>query len=582
MLEIDKILKAKDNGAFKKYIEYIRFPKYKNFVRDTKITFDFPITVLVGKNGTGKSSILKALYSCPEGNSLGDYWFSTKVDSILDNDGDRNSLIYNYPSDNHREYEVLLQRAPRKGNPDYWETARPVQKYGMQRDTEDSNVRKSKIKMGCTYIDFHSLLSAFDVYRYFAKRNTVKETNAYLRRKSSKLHDCITSNTSQLFRGKKQSDTPIILSPEELTIISGILDKLYITGKIVNHKFFTLWGKSIVFKTNSYSYSEAFAGSGETAVAVLINRLHTVEEGSLILLDEPEVCLHPGAQKKIFEYLLKICLQKQLQIIISTHSPEFLRELPDNAIKIFHECDNGRIEIINECNYLSAFSEIGREFDNKKTIIVEDRLAKHIIESVAKIIPGDINNQINVVFPPGGDANIKKMIAGFLEIHERKYVVFDGDQYTGVELKIDEFTSANSNNLDYLKNHIKQLTNLSDEKIFQKNSNEDNQIIIERYKKYIKYYEESCFYLPQSTPEEIIWDNEYAKRLIPEGETANPINSEQNYKQKFKALSEIIKGDICDSDSIFDTQKMFVQNWIKKGKDMSLIKIQDIIKSILK
>ncbi|MBD8347819.1 AAA family ATPase [Dysgonomonas sp. HGC4] len=56
------IQRSKDAKVFRKYIDYIRFPYYKNFIKDTKITFDFPLTVLVGPNGTGKSSILKALY----------------------------------------------------------------------------------------------------------------------------------------------------------------------------------------------------------------------------------------------------------------------------------------------------------------------------------------------------------------------------------------------------------------------------------------------------------------------------------------------------------------------------------------
>lgn len=52
--EIDTIKNMKENGAFKKYIEYIVFPYYKNLVPGTKINLEFPITILVGKNGSGK------------------------------------------------------------------------------------------------------------------------------------------------------------------------------------------------------------------------------------------------------------------------------------------------------------------------------------------------------------------------------------------------------------------------------------------------------------------------------------------------------------------------------------------------
>lgn len=40
--------------------------------------------MLVGKNGTGKSSVLQAIYGCPQNKSTGDYWFSTDVDPIED------------------------------------------------------------------------------------------------------------------------------------------------------------------------------------------------------------------------------------------------------------------------------------------------------------------------------------------------------------------------------------------------------------------------------------------------------------------------------------------------------------------
>ena len=43
--EIDTIKNMKENGAFKKYIEYIVFPYYKNLVPGTKINLEFPITM---------------------------------------------------------------------------------------------------------------------------------------------------------------------------------------------------------------------------------------------------------------------------------------------------------------------------------------------------------------------------------------------------------------------------------------------------------------------------------------------------------------------------------------------------------
>ena len=49
-----------------KYIQYIRFPKFKNFEKNLKVNFEYPLTVVVGKNGSGKSGLLHALFGAPE------------------------------------------------------------------------------------------------------------------------------------------------------------------------------------------------------------------------------------------------------------------------------------------------------------------------------------------------------------------------------------------------------------------------------------------------------------------------------------------------------------------------------------
>lgn len=576
---IEQIKQAKERRAFRKYIDYIRLPKYKNFIQGGVLKFDFPITVLVGRNGTGKSSILKALYGCQERYNIGDYWFSTKVDTILDSDGERNCFIYNYSANtSESEFEVLIQRAPRKGSPDYWETARPVLKYGMKKKPNDENYRKKKIDNECSYIDFHSILSAFDIFRYFVKSGSVNESNRYLRNKSSKLHKCLITGEVQTFKGFPQSGIPIDLTPEELNVISDILQKRYVSGKIINHKFFKLWGDSVILETSSLKYSEAFAGSGETAVSILIHKLHNMQPGTLVLLDEPEVCLHPGAQKKLFDYLKCICLQKQLQIVISSHSPEFLIDLPDNAIKIFNERNDGKIDIINECNSEIAFVAIGKDIENKKTIIVEDRLAKHIIEQVAQKL--SLKDLINVIFYPGGESTIKKSIGFFSAMDERnKYVIFDGDQYPGEYSKISSFTVENAASKTYWTDHLKTILKVDKLDFIPKNSNESNETTIHRYRKYTEFIEQNSYYLPLNIPEEIIWNNTYAENITDDAEKFNEIQQISDYKQKFNKLASITKGEEANSDSTFDIQKLFVTRWLKNA-DENYGKVESMIKNI--
>lgn len=63
---IFEILKQIPNEIRKPYISYIRFPFYKKLIPDARIDFEYPITAIVGCNGSSKSSIVRAIYGSPE------------------------------------------------------------------------------------------------------------------------------------------------------------------------------------------------------------------------------------------------------------------------------------------------------------------------------------------------------------------------------------------------------------------------------------------------------------------------------------------------------------------------------------
>ncbi|WP_260341199.1 ATP-binding protein [Lacticaseibacillus paracasei] len=172
-MELNKAVKEvgemKETGDFKKYIDEIYFPFYKNFVQFSKITFEYPLTVIVGKNGSGKSSILHALYGCPLNNTPSKYWFSSATDPIQDGNGKNmsQSFVYSY-HDSGIYNQVIMKRSSRPGtktkrrDPDYWETDKPRKKYRMQ-----IMKRCPPIEWNNLYIDFRQELSAYDKFFYF-------------------------------------------------------------------------------------------------------------------------------------------------------------------------------------------------------------------------------------------------------------------------------------------------------------------------------------------------------------------------------------------------------------------------------
>ena len=74
------------------------------------------------------------------------------------------------------------------------------------------------------------------------------------------------------------------------------------------------------------------ASSGEQSVVMsLLGIASQIEDGSLICIDEPEVCLHPEWQEKYIELLTSTFnMYKDCQFIIATHSPQIVANLDAN------------------------------------------------------------------------------------------------------------------------------------------------------------------------------------------------------------------------------------------------------------
>ncbi|OAI15629.1 hypothetical protein A1359_09480 [Methylomonas lenta] len=559
-----KIKQLIEANQFRPYINYIRFPYFKNIQQDTKIEFEYPLTVLVGKNGCGKSSVLHALYGAPEGKSVGDFWFSTNLDPIKEDTSGRNRMIYGfYSSDAGRQVEVIKTRIQfkKKGgvtiNPDYWEPSRPLKNDGMEdmpplpEGIEElpgrSKTRWNTISKNVVYINFRSELSAFDkLFNFHDLTNAHQSKQNYLRTWAIRLKHAIDCNlTSYTFYNKDRIKENRKFSDDELEAISLILEKDYQSGKYIEHSFFKSEGYSVIFTTDKIQYSEAFAGSGESIIVRLVVKVLNAPDHSLILLDEPEVSLHPAAQKKLREFLLKQIIKKKHQVIMATHSPIFVDGLPKEAVKLFYSNPITRkFEVQNETYPAEAFHHLGSLLHSKKTIIVEDKLAQKIVEKALKLI-GNIHEDYDVEYYPGGAT---ALIGSYIPYHsiqtdKNVWFVLDGDQKPDEEhIDPDTIPSIESKKLsDYIKNQVGQ------EIKFIQDSNSSKQEE-ELQRQFLKFYRDRVFYLPSQTPEKFIWENVSALKSQEE--------MPKCYKQAFKSYTQSDLGeDNVNSEQIFVIQQ---------------------------
>ncbi|MFW6272550.1 MAG: AAA family ATPase, partial [bacterium] len=514
-----KVIKSKNQ--FKKYIDFIIFPYYRNFEINSKINFDFPLTVLIGQNGCGKSSCLHALYGAPEGNTPYKFWFSTKVDPIeyYDDQKRRHSFWYSFEDEEGQTREVVKARIKRVNDPDYWETSRPLIWAGMKRRRKGN--RDKPIKKNVVYLDFRGELSAFDKFFYFGnlKNSIARNKQEFIRGKSSSLNNLFTKRKEFIYSSTRELNDAIEeLAENELYWISFILNRNYTGALSISHRLYRNEGYSVLFKTKFARYSEAFAGSGEMAIVRLVKEILNAENHSFILLDEPEVSLHPGAQRRLKLFLLEQIKRKKHQVVLTSHSPTIVEDLPKEAIKVFYQNPrNGRFLIKESLSPEEAFYHIEFPVDNRKIIIVEDILAKLIVDGVLSKMGAETKNLFDVRYNPGGESVIKKE---FIPVYCREenspsFIFFDGDQKPEENTYDWREFSSSELNVDFLKNKIEELTGVEIRFSVdggEKGSRDDQHLDL--LKKYLDYFKTNVFYLPKKIPEDIIWKYKFARSQI--------------------------------------------------------------------
>lgn len=433
---VETLGKFRPGKPLKNYIAYAVFPKFKSIEPGTRVDFEFPLTALVGANGIGKSSLLHALWGMPYGYSTHKFWFSTALDPIAGTQ--RNPQRYFYGHWNESFGGLVETRKARVGSKrDYWEPARRSGPDGMAPLPTEEYVGKASdrwnpVRRDVVYINLKATFGSFDRYFYFDEGISGENGRQVMLNEAKRLKT-IKERNKQSYKlgGRERLFENRDLTQEELEQVSKILGRTYESARLIRHSLYPgNRGRdlSVVFRRGA-EYSEAFAGSGEIAAVSAVVEILAAKECSLILLDEPETSLHPGAQRALLRFLLEQIKTKKHQVVISTHSSEFLEGLPHEAIKVFEDNGNAQCRILPKSSPYAALKRLGKTPGNRHRVLVEDQLAALLVAQAAKgLDPGDADLLDIRVAPGGAQSILRYLVPSAIVSGDSVFVMLDGDQ----------------------------------------------------------------------------------------------------------------------------------------------------------
>lgn len=154
-------------------------------------------------------------------------------------------------------------------------------------------------------------------------------------------------------------------------------------------------------------YSEKRFSTGELALLRLVEQLSHVEPGSLVLIDEAEMALHPRIQKRLLGYLNQVASEKNLTVIVSTHSVTLIKATGKNNILLLEDEGRNQYHVTTPCYPAKAIGCVDF-MDNiiyDAVFFVEDDMARLLLKKMLKICCEEdhrFNTITNCIVPVGG------------------------------------------------------------------------------------------------------------------------------------------------------------------------------------
>ena len=343
---INGLIERTNKKNFGKYLSKMFLNKVRA-IENQMISFDFPVTAIIGTNGGGKTTILGAaaiIYRIIQPKK----YFARGGNLDID----------------MQNWQIRYEIIDREVNP----------QENIKRTANYKRLRWNRTPLHREVLDFGVSrtvppIEKNDFNRFANSKISFHEDHIFPVDEELSTHvGRILGKDISNFRMIKFSDTGII------EFISGMNEE-------------------------GTQYSEFHFGAGESSVIRMVAQIESLPNNSLVLIEEIENGLHPVATIKMVEYLIDVAHRKRIQTIFTTHSNDALAPLPPMAIwaTINGTLFQGKLEI-------KSLRTITGQIESKLAIFVEDNFAKLWIESILRTDSSIAIDHIEV-HPLSGDGN---------------------------------------------------------------------------------------------------------------------------------------------------------------------------------
>ncbi len=214
-----------------------------------------------------------------------------------------------------------------------------------------------------------------------------------------------------------------------------------------------------IIKDGRQYYTEKRFSTGEIAILRLIENIELTSNGSLVLLDEAEMALHPRVQVNLLKYLKTKAQEKELMVFISTHSPTLIKSTNVQQIRVREPTALGNNELCTPCYPARALGGIDFEESNifDYVFFVEDNMAraflKRMIFRYGSLAPTHSTALVSII-PVGGffqTANVAVITSNQLLGQSKVFALVDSDAFDDLDSK-PKFKELLNHNSAIIKN----------------------------------------------------------------------------------------------------------------------------------